>query len=279
MRAIIGVLLLAGPLTASAQNDDKWLTYRLGLTRPEGGPTMARLRVDAKHETMDVNSSFTSIWQFRFRAALDHTSRSDRNTEDSFAEIAFGKRWALGGESIPTSITDTLASAGASYAMIGIYGDGRYESNQTFAEQLGSGQLRLIFTHGKYSGPWLLVPQWQVAWGMTRAIDSDAHEVLGVSKEFHSRLDAEAFWSVPFSAFSKGGLSRLSLNAEFRAFKTSDLDPFLEAIGFASGRYFAAGADYRVRLGQANAVFVRWHRGRLPAQPVLLGAWQVGLRQ
>jgi hypothetical protein len=254
-------------------------SYHLGLKAPEDGPRMPNLRLEYERASSGTSESFTSHWSARARAKADLVSRADRNPDDSFAEGAFGYLWTLSGRSPSPEVFDTSSSAGTDYGAIGIYGDARYETNQSFSEQLGSAQLRVIYTHGHHTGAWLLLPQTQLAVGVTRAVDSEVRDALGVDSESNLRVEGEAYWIVDFAAFTTGAASRISLLGTWRAFRTNGLDDRLGALGFESGNYFAAEAGYAVRFWSVTGLFVRWSHGRLPSQPVNIGAWQVGVRR
>jgi hypothetical protein len=272
---LLGLLLLAAPPVTLAQ-DSSGIGYRMSATRPDGGPVMPRLRVGTNFQNAGVSER--GSWNARFRAALDLVSRDDRNTEDSFAELAAGYRWLLANPPSP-DINDTTAIDRATNPMLGIYLDGRYESNQALTEQLGSGQVRLIFTHTAWDGLMLLLPQAELAVGLTRSVASAVRDALGTGDETNQRIEAEALWRVNFGRFVKGPLENLWLFAELRAFRTDGLGAPLESFGFSEGSYLALRARLDVRVFGADGVFVQWARGRLPAQPTLFGDWQVGLRK
>jgi hypothetical protein len=210
------------------------------------------------------------------RVKIDLTSRADRNPDDSFAEGAFGYQRALSGKSV---VIDTSSRLATDYGMIGLYGDARYESNQSSTECLGSAQLRAIYTHNHYSGAWLLIPQTQVAVGITTSAGSDARDSLNLASDSNMRLDGEAYWLVDFSAFSTGAMARTSIAAEWRGFRQNAMDARLASLGFESGNYFGAEVGYAVKFWTVTGFYVKWSKGRLPSQPVNKGAWQVGVRR
>jgi len=255
---------------------DSAFSYHLGMKSPDGGPNMPNVRLGYESESSGVSESFTSRWNRMLRVKIDLTTRADRNPDDSFAEGAFGYQRAFSGKSI---VTDTSSTLARDYGMIGFYGDARYESNQSFSEQLGSAQLRVIYTHNNHTGAWLLIPQTQIAVGVTTSMSSEVRDSLNLGSDSNLRLEGEAYWVVDLSAFSTGAIARTSIAAEWRGFRTNGLDPQLASLGFESGNYFGAEAGYAIKLWAVNSVYVRWSKGRLPSQPVNTSAWQVGVRR
>ena len=255
---------------------DSAFKYHLGMKSPEGGPNMPNVRLGYESESSGVSESFTSRWNRMLRVKIDLTTRADRNPDDSYAEGAFGHQWAFSGKS---NVIDTTSKLATDYGMVGLYGDARYETNQSFSEQLGSAQLRLIYTHNNHTGIWLLIPQAQGALGVTTSVGSEVRDSLNLGSDSNLRLEGEAYWIVDFRAFSAGAIARTSIAAEWRGFRTNGLDPQLASMGFESGNYFGAEVGYAVKLWAVNGVYVRWSTGRLPSQPVSVSAWLVGVRR
>lgn len=241
------------------------LSFALGIKQPDDGPNMPNLRLTLERRGIVVDESFTSVRRWRVRGRLDLTTRAPMNPDDSFAEVAFGlvKPW--------------LDPSGRERLVFGVYADARGESNQTASELLASMQGRLIISHLRRRGPWLLVPQVELALGITWAAESRLHDAIGVEPGANARVDAEAHWSVPFRAFATGLLAPLTFDAALRGFRTSGVDAALEALGQDEGGHASVTAAYGFVRWGLTGVFVRWSRGRLPAQPVLTGAWSVGL--
>ena len=268
---VLGLML--APLAVVAQSP---LEYRVSVARAEGGPTMPRLRLSVDQVSDTATTRF--IRTMRLKGVIDLVSRADRNTEDSFIEGDFGYRMRLGKAPVldinnPDAI-DTWANP-----MVGLYADGRYETNQPLSEQLFSGQVRLVFTHVGWQGPILLLPQIELAFGATRAVTSDVRDAIGISNGTNTRFDLDAEWRIAFGRFATGVFDKLWFFANMRAFSTSGLESPLESLGYSSGTWSAARLMYEVKILQARGVFVQFARGRLPTQPVSLGNWQVGLQK
>jgi hypothetical protein len=271
IRVVAGLMLV--PLSLAAQGP---IAFGVSVARPEGGPTMPRLRLDLDK----VSDTTTTMWMrtFRLKGALDLVSRADRNTEDSYLEADFGYRTRLG-KAPPLNINDPDAIDTWPVPMLGFYADGRFESNQSFSEQLFSGQARVVFTHVGWTGLILLVPQVELAFGATRSVTSDVRDSLGIPSGTNTRFDLDAEWRVAFGRFATGVFDKLWLFVYVRAFSTSGLEPELESLGYSSGTWYAARLMYEVNVLTARGVFVQFARGALPTQPVSLGNWQVGLRR
>jgi hypothetical protein len=261
------------PLGLDAQSP---LEYRLSVTRAEGGPTMPRLRLDLDHASDTATTRLMRT--IRLKGALDLASRADRNTEDSFIEGDVGYRMRIG-TAPPLDIDDPNAIDTWPNPMLGIYGDGRFETNQSFSEQLVSGQVRAVFTHVGWRGLILLVPQAEVAFGLTRTVASDTRDATGLPSSASTRVEAQAVWRVAFGRFATGIFDKLWFFGELRAFHANGMEEPFVALGYSKGTWIAARLMYEVQILQARGVFVQYSRGRVPTQPSLLGAWQVGLRR
>lgn len=268
---VVGLML--APLSLVAQSP---FEYRVSVARAEGGPTMPRLRLSVDQESDTASTRF--IRTTRLKGVIDLVSRADRNTEDSFIEGDFGYRMRLG-TAPPLDINNPDAIDTWANPMLGVYADGRFESNQPLSEQLFSGQVRVIFTHVGWQGPVLLLPQLEVAFGATRTVTSDVRDAIGLSSGTNTRLDVDAEWRIAFGRFATGVFDKLWFFANVRAFSTNGLESALESLGYSSGTWVAGRLMYEVNFLQARGVFVQFARGRLPTQPVSLGNWQVGLQK
>lgn len=271
MMVVAGLMLV--PLSLAAQGP---IEFSVSVARPEGGPTMPRLRLDLDK----VSDTATTRWMrtMRFNGALDLVSRADRNTDDSYLQADFGYRTRLG-TAPPLDINDPNAIDTWPIPMLGFYANGQFETNQAFSEQLFSGQARVVFTHVGWRGAILLVPQMELAFGATRTVTSDVRDSLGIGNSTNARVDFNAEWRVAFGRFATGVFDKLWFFANVRAFSTSGLEPELESLGFSSGTWIAARLMYEVNFLQARGVFVQFATGRLPTQPVSIGNWQIGLRK